>query len=146
MRLRNGIRLVCLLLFACAAAHAQMPTGGVMGGAPGSTPPPRPVGPVRISAGVMNGLLLSKVDAIYPPEANPAGVQSIIVVRVIIAKDGSVQSATVAQGGPDSLRDAALVAVRQYRYRPYLLNGEPQEVDTTVHVTFRLAAPVTPQP
>jgi protein TonB len=93
----------------------------------------------------MRTLLVSEVAAIYPPEAKAAGVQGTIVVRAIIATDGTVQSATLAQGGPDSLAAAAIAAVRQYRYRPYLLNGEPHEVDTTVYVQFRLDVPETAQ-
>ncbi len=145
MRLLVVARLLCLLAFTCAVAHAQFPPGGVVGGVHGSAPLPKPTGPVRISGGVMRTLLVSEVAAIYPPEAKAAGVQGTIVVRAIIATDGTVQSATLAQGGPDSLAAAAIAAVRQYRYRPYLLNGEPHEVDTTVYVQFRLDVPETAQ-
>jgi TonB family protein len=94
-----------------------------------------PGSPVRISAGVLSGMLVFKVDPVYPPEAKAAGVQGVVVLRAIVAKDGTVKSLQVVSG-PPSLMTSAIDAVKQWKYNPYLLNGEPTEVETTININY----------
>lgn len=93
---------------------------------------------VRISAGVAQAMLQHSVPPVYPPEAKRKGIEGAVVMRAIINTEGAVQDLEPLSGDPD-LTDAAMAAVRQWRYRPYLLNGQPVEVETQVTVTFRLA-------
>lgn len=92
---------------------------------------------VRVSAGVTQGLVLHKVAPVYPPDAKRARIQGTVVLAAIIGKDGRIKDLHVLSG-PAALTDAAVGAVEQWQYRPYLLMGEPVEVDTTVTVTFTL--------
>ena len=119
--------------------------GGVIGGIISSTsnlnvvpkaPKPEPVR-VRVSQGVSIGRLLNKVEPVYPQLARNARVQGQVVLTAIISKDGTIQDLRVLSGHP-LLVPAALDAVRQWRYKPYLLSGEPVEVETTVTVIFSL--------
>lgn len=92
---------------------------------------------VRVSQGVVNGLLINRVEPAYPPLAQQARVQGVVVLTAVIGKDGSVQQLQVVSGHP-LLAPAAIAAVRQWRYKPYILNGEPLEVETTITVTFHV--------
>jgi len=118
----------------------------VIGGIIGSTsnlnvvpraPKPESTLRVRVSQGVSVGRLINKVEPVYPPLARNARVQGQVVLTAIISKDGIIQDLRVLSGHP-LLVQAALDAVRQWRYKPYLLNGEPVEVETTVTVNFTL--------
>src|SRR5271165_131340 len=101
---------------------------------------------VQVPSGVSQGLLISKVQPTYPPLARQARVQGTVVLQALIGKDGSVQNLTVISGHP-MLIQAAMDAVKQWRYRPYLLNGEPVLVETTINVNFELSdAPSEAQP
>ena len=118
--------------------------GGVIGGIIGSTSnvvpkasKPEPVMRVRVSQGVSVGRLINKVEPVYPQLARNARVQGQVVLTAIISKDGTIQDLRVMSGHP-LLVQAALDAVRQWRYKPFLLNGEPVEVETTVTVDFTL--------
>jgi len=95
-----------------------------------------PKGPVRISGGVMAGLLLTKVQPVYPAEAKAAGRSGRVVLRALIGTDGKVKDLKVMSGDAE-LGQAALDAVKQWTYKPYVLNGELTEVDTTVVVDFQ---------
>jgi len=97
----------------------------------------RPV-KVHISAGVAAGLLLHKTAPLYPPIAKAARVSGTVVLEATISETGSVENLRVISG-PAMLQEAALEAVRTWRYRPYLLNGRPVEVLTTVNVIFTLS-------
>jgi len=81
-------------------------------------------------------MLLKKVIPEYPNIARIAGIQGDVKLHAIIAKDGSIQSLTVTSGHP-TLISAATEAVQQWRYKPYMLNGEPVEVETIITVTFK---------
>jgi TonB family protein len=94
-------------------------------------------GKVSISAGVSQGLLLSKVAPDYPPIAQAARVSGTVVLQAIISKEGRIENLNVISG-PPLLQQAALDAVKQWVYKPYLLNGEPVKVMTTVNVIFTL--------
>ena len=96
-------------------------------------------GPTRISLGVSAGLLLAPIQPIYPAIAKAARQEGTVVIHAIISKDGRIESAN-AVSGPTILQGAALEAVRSARYRPFRLNGEPTEVDTTFSIIFHLGS------
>lgn len=132
--------------------------GGVMGGVPGGVPGgtiggvlgsvmssvptamPKAATPqrVRVSQGVSQGLLIHKVQPQYPPLARQARIQGVVVLQALIGKDGSIQNLHVVSGHP-MLTNAALEAVKEWRYKPYYLNSEPVEVETTINVNFTLS-------
>jgi protein TonB len=115
--------------------------GGVMGSIIGGTPvavPKVAVQRVRVSQGVTQGMVIHRVQPTYPPLARTARVQGSVVLAAIIGKDGTVQNLHVMSGHP-LLTQAALDAVKQWRYKPYILNGEPVEVDTQITVNFTLS-------
>ncbi len=92
---------------------------------------------VKLSEGVAGGLLVRQTPPVYPAIAKTARVSGTVVIEATISKTGSIESPRVISG-PVMLRNAALDAVRSWRYRPYRLNGEPVEVETTVRVIFAL--------
>jgi len=116
--------------------------GGVIGSVLSSTPvaAPKMAAPtrVRVSSGVSTGLLVRKVPPVYPPLARQARIQGVVVLQAQISKDGTIQNLQLISGHP-MLAPAAIDAVKQWKYKPYLLNGEPVEVDTQVQVNFTLA-------
>jgi protein TonB len=115
--------------------------GGVMGSIIGGTPvavPKVAVQRVRVSQGVTQGMVVHRVNPTYPPLARTARVQGAVVLAAIIGKDGAIQNLHVISGHP-LLTQAALDAVKQWRYKPYILNGEPVEVDTQITVNFTLS-------
>jgi len=139
-------------------APPAMATTGVVGGVPGGVPggsmggvigsvlgsvsvaPPKMATPtrVRVSSGVSNGLLIRKVNPVYPPLARQARISGTVLLQAQISKDGSIENLQLISGHP-MLAPAAIEAVKQWKYKPYLLNGEPVEVDTQVQVNFTLA-------
>jgi len=117
--------------------------GGVLGGIISSTPvaTPKVAAPpqrVRVSQGVTTGLLIHKVQPNYPPLARQARIQGSVVLQAEISKNGTIENLKVISGHP-MLAPEALDAVKQWRYKPYVLNGEPVEVETQVTVNFTLA-------
>jgi protein TonB len=120
--------------------------GGAMGGVLGSvmssvpTAVPKVATPqrVRVSQGVSQGLLIHKVQPQYPPLARQARIQGTVVLQALIGKDGNIQNLHVVSGHP-MLTNAALEAVKEWKYKPYYLNGEPVEVETTINVNFTLS-------
>jgi len=137
-------------------------TSGVVGGVPGGIPGGQlsgviggivnatsnlavpkfaPVVPqrVRISQGVTKGLLIRRVEPAYPPLARSARVQGEVVLSAIISTNGDIENLQLVSGHP-MLVPAALSAVKQWRYKPYLLNGQPTEVETTITVIFTLSS------
>jgi TonB family protein len=118
--------------------------GGVIGGIISSTPIAVPNGGVpqrvRVSQGVSHGLLVTQVPPVYPPLARQARIQGTVVLQAIIGKDGSIENCSLVSGHP-MLVQSALDAVKKWKYKPYLLNQEPVEVDTQVEVNFSLSGP-----
>jgi len=118
--------------------------GGVLGGIIGSTPshaaviqaaaPPQRV---RISKGVSAGMLITQIVPEYPKIAKIGRVEGTVRLNAWISKDGGIERLTVLSGNP-LLVNAAIDAVKQWRYKPFLLNGEPVEVETLVEVNFYL--------
>ena len=92
---------------------------------------------INISAAVAVGMLIEATMPVYPPIARAARVTGTVVLQAIISKTGEVEDLRVVSG-PAMLQQAALDAVKTWRYRPYLLNSEPVEVETTVNVIFSL--------
>jgi protein TonB len=82
-------------------------------------------------------MLLLKTTPVYPPIAKAARVSGTVVLQATISKTGSIENLHIVSG-PAMLQQAAMQAVRSWRYRPYLLNNEPVEVETTVNVIFSL--------
>ncbi len=105
-------------------------------------PPVIPAHPVEVKPLLISHLaeanLLHKVQPIYPPIARQARVQGSVQLRAIISKTGTIENLVVVSGHP-MLSAAAIEAVRQWRYRPYLLNNEPIEVETEITVNFLLS-------
>ena len=141
-------------------APPPAPTGGVIGGIPGGVPggqvggvigsilsaTPTAIAPrieppkrIRVSQGVTQGLLLRKVEPAYPKIALAARVTGVVQVKAVIGKDGVIRELEVMSGHP-LLVPAAMEALKQWRYRPYLLNGEAVEVETNITVTFQIAS------
>jgi protein TonB len=118
--------------------------GGSMGGVMGSIISTNTAVPtikpqrIRVSSGVTQGLVIHKVEPSYPPIAKTARVSGTVILQAVISKDGTIENLHVVSGHP-LLTQAALDAVKQWRYRPYILNGDPVEVETTVEVHFTLA-------
>ena len=137
--------------------------GGVVGGVPGGIPGgqlggvigsvisstnslsavPRfvPATPtrIRISQGVTKGLLIQRVEPAYPTLARAARVQGDVILSAVIDINGQITNLQLVSGHP-MLVPAAIAAVKQWRYKPYLLNGQPVEVETTITVIFSLSS------
>ena len=84
-------------------------------------------------------MIIRKTLPVYPPIAKAAHVEGTVILGAVIARDGTIQNLHIVSGN-GMLQQAALDAVRTWRYKPYLLNGEPVEVETTVNVIFKLGA------
>ena len=138
---KDGIRIFIALL-----VQQQAPSpGGVIGGIVGSVPTDGSMAPKRIRVGgnVQQANLIQQPRPVYPPLAKQARVQGVVRLLIIIAKDGTVKNMELESGHP-LLVPSAQEAVRQWVYRPTLLNGEPVEVQTSVDVNYTLAD--TPPP
>lgn len=92
---------------------------------------------VRIGGSVQNAKLVNHVQPIYPAEARQDHVEGTVALHVVVGKDGTVQEVSVVSG-PPALAQSSLDAVKQWRYQPTLLNGNPVEVDTQVNVIYQL--------
>jgi periplasmic protein TonB len=122
------------------------PESGIPDGDPfahGSSKPPvvvreEPRGPTVISKGVAEGMLLQRIVPRYPPIALASRTQGTVVLQAVISKTGTIENLRVISGSP-LLQQAAIDAVSQWRYRPYLLNGQPVDVETTINVVFGLS-------
>jgi periplasmic protein TonB len=114
---------------------------GGFGDAPASVQPPpptpAPTRPPRVSQ-FAEANLVHRVQPQYPQIARMVGVQGAVELRAIVSKTGIIENLTII-GGPPMLVAAAVDAVKQWRYRPYMLNGEPIEVETEITVNFTLA-------
>jgi len=99
-------------------------------------PPVAVVHPVRVSH-MMEGNLIHRVQPTYPPLARQARIQGTVVLQAVISREGKIENLQLISGHP-MLVSAAMEAVRQWRYRPYYLNEQAVEVETTVTVNFVL--------
>jgi periplasmic protein TonB len=132
------------------AAIGEGVVGGVEGGIPGGTlggvvgglpeappPPPPPAAPVRVGGNIKQPTKVRDQKPIYPPIAQSARVQGVVIIEATIGADGKVKEAKVLRSIP-LLDQAALDAVRQWQFTPTLLNGVPVPVIMTVTVNFTL--------
>jgi TonB family protein len=108
-----------------------------------AAPPAAKQAPLRISSVVMQNMLVHQVAPKYPESARKKNIQGIVKLDVIVGKDGSVKSVKVTDGQKD-LGKAAVKAVKQWKYKPTLLQGKPVEVETTVDLQFHLTQPPKP--
>ena len=135
-RLRRALAVTAAAVFtltACTTALALR----VNVAAAAQTPATPAARTVRVSAGVMAGNLLTRVNPTYPQAARDAKIQGAVVLHAVISKDGIVDNLQVISG-PADLRASALDAVRQWTYKPYVLNGEPTAAETTITVNYSL--------
>jgi protein TonB len=112
-----------------------------------ATEPSRPVvNTVKVPARTAAGMLVKKVEPVYPLEAKVVRLEGTVMLRAVIDTTGEV-AAVGAISGPPLLESAAVAAVRQWQYRPYAVNGQPVEVETTIEVVFSLdgSQPANPQ-
>jgi len=84
------------------------------------------------------GAFIRKVAPLYPPSARESGIEGTVVLLGVISKDGSIARLRVISG-PQVLQQAAIDAVKQWEYQPWMLNGAPIEVETTVRIPFSLS-------
>ncbi len=111
--------------------------GSILGSDQILPPPPPPAAHPRPST-MMEGNLVLRVQPDYPAPARQLRVQGKVVLRAVISREGTIENLQVVSGHPMLVR-AAVDAVRQWRYRPYVLNGEPVDVETEVTVNFVLS-------
>ena len=130
--------------------------GGMVGGVPGrvfsemlnsapsvpvlaKSPVPTPVKRMRIASRIAEANLIHDVAPQYPPEAGRARIEGTVVLMAVIGTDGSVKDVGVESGLP-ILAQAAIDAVKQWRYKPYMRDGQPVEVDSRITINFTLSA------
>jgi protein TonB len=106
--------------------------------APAKMPDPTPVKRMRIASRVAEANLIHDVAPQYPPEAGRARIEGTVVLMAVIGTDGSVKDVRVESGLP-ILAQAAIDAVWQWRYKPYMIDGEPVEVDSRITINFNLS-------
>jgi periplasmic protein TonB len=94
---------------------------------------------VTVSSGVSEGMLIAPIRPVYPAIARAAHVEGTVIVEAVISRSGVIESLRVLSG-PTLLRSSALDAIRAARYRPYRLNGDAVDVQTTITVNFRMGA------
>jgi len=133
-----------------AAEPAELPVAGALvaansdnktiAGIVGSTSVSIPKGPgqtLKVSQGISQGLLIKRVQPIYPSQAIQMRLQGAVTLQATISKEGNITSVKQLNGNP-TLGRAAMNAVREWKYKPYLLNGQPIEIETQVVVNFQL--------
>jgi TonB family protein len=136
--------LLFVIPFAGSASSQEQAAPPATAPAAQATPPAKETHPprIRVPGDVQDKNVIHRVFAIYPP-ATGKKMTGTVVLHVIISQDGTVQNLEVVSG-QDNLRQSALDAVKQWKYRPTLLNDERVEVDTTVNVVFSLSTPPPP--
>jgi TonB family protein len=103
-----------------------------------ATTAPNSIGPVRVSNGVMAGLILHKIPPVYPELARQSRIEGTVILSAVIGEDGHI-SKLEPVSGPVELIPAAITAVQQWEYRPYISSGRPVEVETQIQVNFALS-------
>jgi protein TonB len=119
---------------------------GIVGGLPTDVPPPPPPppppperrGPVHIGGQLQAPALVRRVEPVYPPFAVRAGLTGVVIIEATVDKEGQVVSATILRSAGPLLDKEALVAVKQWRYAPLLLNGKPEAFILSVTLSFNI--------
>jgi protein TonB len=124
--------------------HADLPARiaiGEAGHGPNVTQAPAraATGPLYISSGVSQGLLIAPILPVYPAIAKAAHVEGTVVIEAINSRTGTIESLYVISG-PPMLQRAAIDAIQPARYQPFRLNGEATTVQTTITVNFRMGS------
>jgi TonB family protein len=136
-RVATAVACIALSLGTCVTAWAlRMQVDAAT--ASGSSNAAQSSAPLSVPASEMEKHKLTGAPPTYPIEAKKAGIQGVVQLSAVIGKDGTVENLKVVSG-PKELQQASLDAVRQWTYRPYQLNGNPVEVETTINVTYALA-------
>jgi len=139
------------LLGTCAFAQeqaTQASPGQQTAGAQAAAQPPQAAQPpaaaptqkptrIRVAGKVQQAMLVHRVMPVYPPDAKGAHISGTVLLHLIIDKGGAVEKVEYISGPPE-LKTSAMDAIKQWRYKPTLLNGEPVEVDTMISVVFTL--------
>jgi protein TonB len=115
-----------------------LPASLISGNRPMLPSPPPTVTRIIRRSSMLEGNLIRRVDPVYPPLAKSARIQGPVVLAAIISKAGTIENLH-AVSGPPLLVPATIAAVSQWQYRPYILNGEPIEVETQITVNFYLS-------
>jgi periplasmic protein TonB len=123
--------------FGTAGMEGVANTGGVFNAEGGPKVKVAAPQKVSISGTMAVGMLVQRTQPAYPPLAKQAHVSGTVMIQATVSKTGSVVNPKVVSG-PPLLQQAALDAVKTWRFKPYMLDGEPTEVETTVNVTFAL--------
>lgn len=118
--------------------RASNPIAGALGNGMNTVLPPPPLAHKPPISHMMEGNLIFRVQPDYPDLARRARIQGLVMLRAVISREGTIENLQVLSGHP-MLVQAAVKAVQQWRYRPYVLNGEPVEVETQVTVKFVLS-------
>ena len=105
---------------------------------PEQMPEPTPVKRIRVASGVAEANLIHDVPPQYPPEAGRERIEGTVVLLAVIGTDGTVKDVRV-ESGPPLLSQAAIEAVKQWRYKPYLLSGVPVEIDSRITINFTMS-------
>jgi periplasmic protein TonB len=138
MKVRTSFLMV-MLAIGCAGALGQNATangGGQVPDAANNAAPGSKDRPIRVSSGVMAGLILHKVNPVYPEDARD--VIGAVVMAATIDDHGKIVKLSMI-AGPEKLREATLSAVNQWTYKPYLLNGNTVFVQTQITINFNIA-------
>lgn len=136
MTCQSTVRIFLLILTAASAAFAQ-DAEKPQAPPPQALAPTKPITRIRIGGNVAQSQLIHKVAPIYPTKAIANRISGTVVLHAILAKDGTVLELQYISGPPE-LMSASMDAVRQWVYKPTLLNGQPVEVDTLISVLFTL--------
>lgn len=132
------VKWVTLFVLPIACAFAQSPLSSPNSPSPGSAPRR-----VRVDADIASALVVQKTPITYPVAARNAGIQGSVVLKVVTTYSGDVEEVTVVSGDP-ALAQAAAETVRKWKYKPYLLEGSPAEMETRVSLDFHLKARTQP--
>ncbi len=138
MRAARKLLLAAFMLCICASIYAQEQKDEP----PQPQPPPptaeqgQPTQRIHVGQGVTQGVLIKRVQPEYPSKARKRGVQGAVVLRVVITKTGDVEDVEVISGD-ELLVPATVKAVKKWKYKPYLLKGEPVAIKTTITFNFQ---------
>jgi periplasmic protein TonB len=136
--MKRWIFIVASVILASALATAQQPSGEASVATPASKSHTSVGQRVRISRAVAQGLLIKTVPLKYPKDAHRDRIQGMVILKARIDTDGNVEDVTLISG-EKALAPAAMEAVKQWKYKPYLLNGQPVDAEFEISINFSLS-------